>query len=115
VNVFFVSIITGSLNKTLNLCHEFLHNKKLTIEHLKGWNKNTLGEHLGIQYTEPGDDYLKAIMPVDSRTHQPYGLLHGGASAVLAETLGSICSALVINGEKFICVGIEINANHIRV
>lgn len=90
------------------------HNKELTIEHLKGWNKNTLGEHLDIQYTELGDNYLKATMPVDHRTHQPYGLLHGGASAVLAETLGSVCSALAINREKFICVGIEINANHIR-
>jgi 1,4-dihydroxy-2-naphthoyl-CoA hydrolase len=53
-------------------------------------------------------------MPVDNRTRQPYGLLHGGASAALAETLGSVCSALVINREKFICVGLEINANHIR-
>lgn len=73
-----------------------------------------MSEHLGILFTELGDNYLKATMPVDHRTHQPYGLLHGGASAALAETLGSVCSALVINGEKFICVGIEINANHIR-
>lgn len=90
------------------------HNKSLTIEHFKGWGKNTLGEHLGMQFIELGDDYLKATMPVDHRTHQPYGLLHGGASAALAETLGSVCSALVINREKCRCVGIEINANHIR-
>jgi len=90
------------------------YNKELTIADFEGWSKNTLGEHLGIQFTELGDDYLKATMPVDHRTHQPYGLLHGGASAALAETLGSICSALMIDREKFICVGIEINANHIR-
>ncbi|MFT4154979.1 hotdog fold thioesterase [Parafilimonas sp.] len=90
------------------------HNKEITINDFQGWSRNTLAEHLGIQFTELGDDYLKATMPVDHRTHQPYGLLHGGASAALAETLGSVCSALVINREKFIGVGIEINANHIR-
>ncbi len=90
------------------------YNKELTIAYLEGWSKNTMSEHLGILFTELGDNYLKATMPVDHRTHQPYGLLHGGASAALAETLGSVCSALVINREKFICVGIEINANHIR-
>jgi len=67
-----------------------------------------------MQFIELGDNYLKATMPVDHRTHQPYGLLHGGASVALAETLGSVCSALVINSAQFICVGIEINANHIR-
>jgi len=61
-----------------------------------------------------GNDYIKATMPVDHRTQQPYGLLHGGASCVLAETLGSFASAMVIDPEKFICVGLEINANHIR-
>jgi 1,4-dihydroxy-2-naphthoyl-CoA hydrolase len=90
------------------------HNKELTLKDLNGWTKNNLAEHIGIYFTELGDDYLKATMPVDRRTHQPYGLLHGGASVVLAETLGSVCSALMINREKFICVGIEINANHIR-
>lgn len=90
------------------------HNKEITINDFRGWSSNTLAEHLGIQFTELGEDYLKASMPVDARTHQPYGLLHGGASAALAETLGSVCSALVINRQKFICVGIEINANHIR-
>lgn len=90
------------------------HNKELTIHHFDHWGKNTLGEHLGMHFTELGDDYLKATMPVDHRTHQPYGLLHGGASAALAETLGSVASALVIDTEQFICVGIEINANHVR-
>lgn len=73
-----------------------------------------MGEHLGLQFTEIGPDFLKGSMPVDERTRQPYGLLHGGASCVLAETLGSIASALVIDTEKFICVGLEINANHVR-
>ncbi|MBC7721650.1 MAG: hotdog fold thioesterase, partial [Pedobacter sp.] len=73
-----------------------------------------LGEHLGMQFTEIGDNYLKATMPVDKRTHQPYGLLHGGASVALAETIGSVGSALIINPDKMICVGLEINANHIR-
>jgi len=75
---------------------------------------NTMGDHLGIVFTEIGDDYLKATMPVDHRTKQPYGLLHGGASAVLAETLGSLASHLVVDSSKFNCVGIEINANHLR-
>jgi len=74
----------------------------------------TMGEYIGLDLTEVGPDFLKATMPVDHRTKQPYGLLHGGASCVLAETLGSVSSALVINPEKFICVGIEINANHVR-
>lgn len=76
--------------------------------------KNNMAEHLAIEWTELGDNYLKAKMPVDHRTNQPYGLLHGGASCVLAETLGSVASALIIDNSKFICVGIEINANHIR-
>lgn len=89
-------------------------NKNIAVTDLQGLGKNTLGEHIGIQFSEIGEDYLKATMPVDYRTHQPYGLLHGGASAALAETLGSVSSALVIDQEKFICVGIEINANHVR-
>jgi len=76
--------------------------------------KNTMGEHIGLEFTELGPDFMKASMPVDARTKQPYGLLHGGASCVLAETLGSVASAMVIDPEKFICVGLEINANHIR-
>jgi len=73
-----------------------------------------MGDHIGIEWTEVGDNYLKARMPVDHRTKQPYGLLHGGASAVLAETLGSVGSALVVDHSKFYCVGLEINANHVR-
>ena len=89
-------------------------NKELTLAQFAYLTNNTMGAHLGMQFTELGDDYIKATMPVDHRTHQPYGLLHGGASAALAETLGSVASALVIDQQKFICVGIEINANHVR-
>jgi 1,4-dihydroxy-2-naphthoyl-CoA hydrolase len=76
--------------------------------------QKTMGSHLGMEWVEIGNDYLKMSMPVDERTKQPYGLLHGGASCALAETVGSVASALVINPDKFICVGLEINANHIR-
>jgi 1,4-dihydroxy-2-naphthoyl-CoA hydrolase len=81
---------------------------------IQPFGKNTMGDHLGIVFTEIGEDYLKATMPVDHRTKQPYGLLHGGASAVLAETLGSIASHLVVDSSQYNCVGIEINANHLR-
>ncbi len=73
-----------------------------------------MAEHIGLEFTELGPNFIKARIPVDHRTNQPYGILHGGASCVLAETLGSIGSAMVIDTEKFICVGLEINANHIR-
>lgn len=74
---------------------------------------NTLVEHLGIEYTSIGEDHITARMPVDARTHQPFGLLHGGASVVLAETLGSIAANLVAPEGKF-CVGLDINANHVK-
>src|SRR5882757_6888669 len=75
---------------------------------------DTMGTYLGMEWTGIGDDYLTMRMPVDERTKQPYGLLHGGASCALAETIGSVASFLVIDTEKFICVGLEINANHVR-
>jgi 1,4-dihydroxy-2-naphthoyl-CoA hydrolase len=71
-------------------------------------------DHLGIEYTELGEDFIEATMPVDHRTIQPYGLLHGGASVVLAETLGSVAASLTLDLEKQICVGLEINANHLK-
>lgn len=71
-------------------------------------------EHLGIEFLEVGDDYIKARMPVDHRTIQPFGLLHGGASVALAETLGSVAANLCVDREKKMCVGLEINANHVR-
>jgi 1,4-dihydroxy-2-naphthoyl-CoA hydrolase len=73
-----------------------------------------LGGHLGIRFTEFGEDFLRGTMPVEPRTHQPMGILHGGASVVLAETLGSVAANYAVDPSKFYCVGQEINANHIR-
>jgi len=89
-------------------------NKGVSVEDLKPLGKGTMTEYLGIEWVEVGNNFLKAKMPVDHRTIQPYGLLHGGASCVLAETIGSVASHLVIDPSEFYCVGIEINANHIR-
>ncbi len=91
-----------------------LWKNQTTLDQLKKRLKNTLIEHLGIEFLEIGDDYLKAKMPVDHRTKTPAGLLHGGASVALAETLGSIAADLCVNREKKGTVGLEINANHIR-
>ena len=88
--------------------------KDLSLAHFGQLGKETMGEYLGIEWTELGDNFLKARMPVDHRTRQPYGLLHGGASCALAETIGSVASAMVVDHAKFFCVGLEINANHIR-
>ncbi len=88
--------------------------RRVTIDQLNRLNSGTMSESIGIELTEVGEDYLKGKMPVDSRTVQPYGILHGGASAALAETLGSIAGMLVLDSEKEYCVGMEINANHIR-
>ena len=85
-----------------------------SVEEFNSRPKNHIGAVLGIELTEIGDDYLKGTMPVDERTHQPFGILHGGASVVLAETLGSIASNLVLNPERNMGVGLEINANHLR-
>lgn len=88
--------------------------KDISIAYLQSMSKGSMAEHLGMCFSEIGDSYLKATMPVDHRTKQPYGLLHGGASVALAETLGSVASALVIDPSASLCVGLEINANHIR-
>lgn len=85
-----------------------------TLEQLAEQARGTLIEHLGIEYLEIGDDFLKARMPVDARTIQPYGLLHGGASVTLAETLGSTAASLCIDQGQQIVVGLDINANHVR-
>jgi 1,4-dihydroxy-2-naphthoyl-CoA hydrolase len=85
-----------------------------SLESINALNANTLGENLGMEFIEVGDDYLVATMPVDNRTKQPFGLLHGGANVALAETLGSVASLLAVNQELFIGVGVEINANHIK-
>ena len=84
-----------------------------TLESLNAMSAGTSMETLGIVFTEIGDDFLRATMPVDARTRQPYGLLHGGASVLLAETIGSSAGMLCV-GEGEGCVGIEINANHVR-
>jgi 1,4-dihydroxy-2-naphthoyl-CoA hydrolase len=76
--------------------------------------ENTILGHLGIEVIEVGDDFLRATMPVDPRTHTPFGLLHGGASVVLAETLGSIASTLCVDLNEHAVVGLEVNANHVR-
>ncbi len=81
---------------------------------LNALSKNTIVELLDIRFEAFDDDSLTASMVVDPRTHQPYGLLHGGASVVLAETLGSTASYLCIDSSKFYCVGLEVNANHLR-
>jgi len=86
----------------------------VSIETLNAMSRNTLIEHLGIVFTAAGDDWISATMPVDERTRQPYGILHGGASVVLAETLGSSAGNLCVDTGAQVCVGLEINANHIR-
>lgn len=88
--------------------------KDLLLSDFNQFGKGTMGEHIGIEWVELGDNFLKAKIPVDHRTIQPYGLLHGGASCVLAETIGSVASSMVIDHASFQCVGLEINANHIH-
>jgi 1,4-dihydroxy-2-naphthoyl-CoA hydrolase len=85
-----------------------------TLEELNTAGERTLIRHLDIVFTEIGADFVSATMPVDARTHQPYGLLHGGASVVLAETLGSTGAGLCVDRSASFCVGQEINANHVR-
>lgn len=88
--------------------------REYTPQEINERPKNHLGALLGIEFTEIGEDFVKARMPVDERTHQPYGILHGGASVVLAETIGSVASSMVIDWDKYIGVGLEVNANHLR-
>jgi len=85
-----------------------------TVEELQGRARNTLIEWLGIRFTEIGPDFLCATMPVNEHTHQPMGVLHGGASVALAETLGSTAGNLCVDSAREVCLGQEINANHLR-
>ena len=85
-----------------------------TLEQLNQRGKGSMVEHLGITFTALGPDYLSASMPVDHRTKQPAGLLHGGASVVLAETVGSVAGSLCVDLHRHFCVGLEVNANHLR-
>src|SRR5210317_1983893 len=87
---------------------------KSVLQKLNSLNKNTLMETLNIKYTEVGDDYLVATMPVDKRVHQPMGILHGGASVALAESVGSAASLHLIDHSLGEVRGIEISANHVR-
>ena len=87
--------------------------KGYTVDDIK--TKDTMVEHLGIEVTELGDDFVRGTMPVDDRTKQPFGILHGGASVALAETLASYGGYLTIDPEKYHVVGVEINANHLKV
>ncbi|HEV3413936.1 MAG TPA: hotdog fold thioesterase [Puia sp.] len=86
----------------------------LTAAQLQPLAHDTMASHLDIEFTEVGEDFIKGRMPVDHRTRQPYGLLHGGASVALAETLGSVGAAMVVNHHQYNAVGLEINANHVR-
>ncbi|SFU31759.1 1,4-dihydroxy-2-naphthoyl-CoA hydrolase [Nitrosomonas eutropha] len=88
--------------------------KNYTIDYLEGLRNANMGVHIGIRFLEVGPNFLQASMPVDHRTTQPFGILHGGASCVLSETLGSVSAWMTINPEIYRAVGIEINANHIR-
>ena len=90
------------------------HKKDLQLSDILPYGEGTMAEHIGIEFTEVSDKYLRARMPVDHRTNQPYGILHGGASCTLAETVGTIASTLVVDRSKYLCVGLEINANHIK-
>lgn len=85
-----------------------------SLEQLNNPPRHTAAQQLGIEITEVGPDYIKGRMPVDGRTHQPFGLLHGGASVLLAETLGSLGSWMCVDPQHTACVGLEINANHVR-
>ena len=89
-------------------------NPRITVEALQQLSRHSLEKHLGIEFTEVGPDYLCARMPVDERTRQPFGALHGGASVVLAETLGSVGANGCVDQARQYCVGLEINANHVR-
>ncbi len=90
------------------------YNKEISLSDLLPINSNTMAQQLGMEWVSITDTSLSMKMPVDERTKQPFGILHGGASCALAETVGSVASQLVINRDKFICVGLEINANHLK-
>lgn len=85
-----------------------------SLERLASIGSTTMSAHLGIEFVDCGEDWIRARMPVDHRTHQPFGRLHGGASVALAETVGSVAGMMVVDPVKFAAVGLEINANHVR-
>ena len=85
-----------------------------TLDEIQSYSRGSMVEHLDLRFTEIGADFLRGTLPVDGRTTQPFGLLHGGASVVLAETLGSVAASHCVDLDRFHCVGLEINANHLR-
>ena len=91
-----------------------MFDQEITPEAINKMNKGNMLEHLGIEFTDVTEDSLTARMPVDHRTRQPMGLLHGGASVALAESLGSVASYLLVDSDQYACVGLEINANHLK-
>ncbi|HNR91649.1 MAG TPA: hotdog fold thioesterase, partial [Dokdonella sp.] len=91
-----------------------LWSQAIDLDRINASRSGTLVEHLDIRVTEVGDDWLRGTMPVDARTHQPFGLLHGGASVALAETLGSMAANLTLDISREMAVGLDINANHVR-
>lgn len=91
-----------------------MFNENITPEALNQMSRDNMLAHLGIEFTDVAQDSLTARMPVDHRTRQPMGLLHGGASVALAESLGSVASYLLVDSQKYACVGLEINANHLK-
>lgn len=93
---------------------QFDYRDPTLLERLNGFAENTADQHLGIRLTEIGADFLRGTVPVDQRTRQPFGLLHGGVSVVLAESLGSVAANLCVEPGRARCVGLDINANHLR-
>ena len=89
--------------------------KEATLDDINGRAGTGIARVIGIEFIEVGEDFMKARMPVDNRTHQPHGILHGGASVVLAETIASVGASRVVDRAKFRCVGLEINANHLSL
>lgn len=112
---FLLQITVNSQLATPNSQHKMkIWFKNYSLDQASFLLKNNMLEHLGIEFTELGDDFVKGKMPVDHRTVQPMNILHGGASVALAESLGSIGSYLTVDPSKYHCVGMEINANHLR-
>ena len=91
-----------------------LWKQQVDVGRVNAWSRNTLADAIGITITEIGDDFVRGTLPVDARTHQPFGLLHGGASVALAETLGSLAGMLTLDPAVEVAVGLDINANHVR-
>ena len=89
--------------------------KNFSLEEVQASRANTLVDHLGIEFCEIGEDFLSAKMPVDHRTHQPYGIMHGGASCALAETIASVAANYCVDNEQYYCVGLEINTSHVKM